>query len=76
MKKINLSPRRKNSILILGVLFVANLTIIGVANNYFKHASPKTETTKGIENDAMLESSYKMFNWGYALMEYFKYEQN
>lgn len=76
MKKVNLSQSRKNSILILGLLFIANLAIIGFANNYFNHRPEKSNTSHVIENDAMMESGWKLFNWGFALMEYFKYEQN
>ncbi len=74
MKKLFLSKQRKKSLQIIGLLLVANMLLIGLANNYFKGLPENPEAKKATETTAMMETGWQVLNWGYTLMEYFKFE--
>ncbi|MCB9239935.1 MAG: hypothetical protein H6608_02290 [Flavobacteriales bacterium] len=74
MKKLLLTKTRKNSLSILGLLFIANLLLIGLANSYFKSVDAQPTSNHAVQDKNIVESGWQVLNWGYSLLEYFRYE--
>ena len=74
MKKLFLTKSRKNSLSILGLLFLANFVLIGLANSYFKSVDAQLEASHAVQDKNAVEAGWQVLNWGYSLLEYFTYE--
>ncbi len=67
MKRLILTTKKRSSILIIGLLLLANLFVFGVAYNKLSH-----QTISNVQNpnkEQVIEAGWQVLGWGYSLLE-------
>lgn len=71
MKRVISSAKKKSSILIIGLLLLANLVAFGVASHYLNNNNVQAAVP---HEEHVAETGWQVLGWSYSLLEYLRFQ--